>query len=294
MKHFITLLLLLAIGACTISLKAQNKPTEEEYLKKDSLLWAQYENRQDSIHKEWKAHPEKQESLKQEAQKMLNEALRQNKLLAIEYASVPSGLRRLFMVRLSIGKDTLNRILTSLPQQMQESPYGKAIRKHIDMQQIQNGHRLYRFPATKADGQKMEWSELQGKYVLMIYGGLYCMGPSGREYLNQIAQSIPQDRLAIIVYCPCNSVDELKRVSEEYQMNCILLSDFEGDRGLMKIAYGAQATPTCFLFDDSHKAILKVKGIDSDVLDEQLAPLSTASDAPNLVRDKATSLDKES
>lgn len=292
MKHSITLLLLFAIGACTLSLKAQTKPTEEEYLKKDSLLWAQHENRQDSIRKEWQAHPEKQESLEQESKEVLSEALRKNRLLAMEYASVPSGLHRLFMVRLGIGKDTLDRILTSLPPQMQESPYGKAIRKHIDMQQMQIGRRLYRFPATKADGQEMEWSELQEKYVLMIYGGLSCMGENGREYLKRLTQNISQDRLAIIVYWPCNSAEELKKASEKYQIDCTLLSDFEGDRGLMKIAYGAQAQPTCFLFDDSHKAILRTEGLDYDALDEQLAPLSTAGDDPNLVRGKVTSLDK--
>lgn len=47
-------------------------------------------------------------------EKELPSILRESRNLALKYAAVPSGLKRLFMVRLEIPKDTLSRILKSL------------------------------------------------------------------------------------------------------------------------------------------------------------------------------------
>lgn len=54
-----------------------------------------------------------------------------NKELAIEYSATPSGLRRCFMLRLDIEKDTLQDILTRLPRDLRQSKCAKAIQTHI-------------------------------------------------------------------------------------------------------------------------------------------------------------------
>lgn len=243
--------------AGTGRLYSQNTITEAAYLKEDSLLWTQYENRQEELSRLWEAMPDKKDSIQHAFDEMSRKAAEKNRELAIKYASVPSGLQRLYMVRLQLSKDTLKSILDSLTPEMQQSFYGKNLREHLQTGQIEAGDSIYPFPCVRTDGTPFDWNCTDGKQLLILYGGLGCMGENGRNELELLYKQTSRDNLLVIVYWPCSALKYLQQVKDEYPSDYIFVSDFKQDASPMKIKYGTQATPTCFLTDKQH--IVKVK-----------------------------------
>jgi hypothetical protein len=162
--------------------------TEENYLKLDKELWEQYEVDMSKISECFKKYPKKKDSLIKVSDAVLNLASEKNCELAIRFASVPSGLQRLFMVRLDISKDTLQSVLSGLPNDLKDSPYHKSILSHIHSEQIKEGDKYYDFEAVTSEGEKFVLSSLEGKNILLLYGGLDCMGQNGRAYFGLALQ----------------------------------------------------------------------------------------------------------
>lgn len=259
--------LLLACLFSITNLYSQEKITEADYLKEDSILWANYENQQEALSQCWETMPDKRDSIKNVFNEINEKASQANIELAIKYASVPSGLQRLYMTRLDIPKDTLENILNTLSIEMQESAYGKNIKSHITTKQIQEGDLIYSFPCIQSDGSVFDWNITNGKQLLILYGGLDCMGKDGREELELLFNQTSRDNLLILVYWSCNSLENLQKLKEEYAFDYIFVSDFKQDASPIKIKYGAQATPTCFLTDKQHVVKVKCTGVRMNLFD---------------------------
>ena len=69
----------------------------------------------------WDKYPEMQDSLQAAFNSFYDATLKRNRELAMEYASTPSGLQRLYMCRLDIPKKVLVHILDTLGTGMRES-----------------------------------------------------------------------------------------------------------------------------------------------------------------------------
>ena len=120
-------IIILTVFYYTIPAFAQ-EITEENYLQEDSLVWEKYKVIETRMFQLTEKYPEKRDSLLTVLyEKELPSILRESRNLALKYAAVPSGLKRLFMVRLEIPKDTLSRILKSLSPEIRESFYGKCL-----------------------------------------------------------------------------------------------------------------------------------------------------------------------
>ena len=247
--------------------------TEENYLKVDSLIWAQYEQDMEKISECYQNHPEKKDSLIAVSEQVDAIASKKNIEAAIKYASVPSGLRRLYMVRLNIAKDTILSILKNLPDSMQFSPYGKSLLYHIETEQISEGSKYYDFQSIDTEGGNFALSSLEGKNILLLYGGLGCMGPGGREYLNKIYQETSRNNFEIVVYCPNSDLENLQKVRTTYPCDFLLVSDFLQDHTPMKILYGAQATPTCFFLNQEGLVVMKTTGLYQERVSQLLSEL---------------------
>ena len=255
-------IIILVMGVCFPDSWAQDEITEENYLRQDSILWDCYYKREAELSRLWKELPEeKHDSLRQVYQKTLDDALRENARLAIRFASVPSGLRRLYMVRDDVCKDTLQHILNTLTPEMRHSFYGKNIQEHISCHQIVEGDTLPLFPCMQSDGTPLDRSLLDGKRLLFIYEGLGCMGASGRAYLDSLYSATSRDGFFIVVYCHGESPKDLQNIQERYGGKYIHVSDFKGDATPVKIVYGCQGMPTCFLTDKAHRVLVKCSGL---------------------------------
>ena len=262
---------LCAATAITGTVAAQTTEiTEENYQRLDSIVWAQYERETAAIYKEFQEHPEREDSLRKADSDAYESASKKNVELAIEYASTPSGFKRLFMVRLDIPKDRLRSVLDALPEEMRQSQCGRNIQMHLDNEQIEEGMMYYDFEAVTDSGDPFRLSSLLGggKRVLLLYGGLGCMGPEGRDYLNTLYDRTSRDDFEIVVYCLDSDLDALKRVRDVFPCKFTLVSDFLGDSTPVKILYGAQATPTCFFIDSDGIVKMKSVGLNPDKTDK--------------------------
>lgn len=204
-------------------------------------------------------HPEQSDSISCAFRQLFDVSSRENERLAMEYASVPSGLKRVYMVRLSLPKDTLKAVLDRIPGDMRDSFYGRCIARHIETEQLKEGDVLRAFPCVDVNGENFNWKETSGKTILLLYGGLECMGKSGREYLRSLNERTARSCFQIIVYYPVSSLENLEKVKEKYPEEFIFISDFKQDASPIKVDYGSQATPTCYLFGADGK--LKVKSV---------------------------------
>ncbi len=63
---------------------------------------------------------------------------------------------------------------------------------------------------------------------------------------------------------------ELVEMKVRYPFDYIFVSDFMEDHSPIKIIYGTQAMPTCFLIDREGIVRLKSEGLDTERLDKLL------------------------
>jgi peroxiredoxin len=244
--------------------------TEENFLKLGSAIWQSYEATEDKIREARRNFPEKQDSLLAESEKNLETAMQQTIRLAIQFATIPRGLEQLYTVRLYLPKDTLKTIVGNLPDDMRNSPYGKSILYHLETEQIEEGDRYYDFEATTDDGDVFSLASLEGKNILLLYGGLDCMGADGRDYLHEIYQKTSRDSFEIVVYCPNSNLENLQQVRTTYPCDYFLVSDFLQDHTPVKILYGAQSTPTCFFINRQGIVTMKTIGLYQDKVNRLL------------------------
>lgn len=266
-------LILLGVVASTL-LACKHTPTvthitEENYLKADSALWAEFERDTEPLIEQMDAEPERFDAL-YELYLSIEEATdKKNVELAMEYASVPSGLRRLYMVRSHIDKEQMRKTISEIPDSMQQSTYGQIIKQHIEADQIEEGDKYQPFECMGEDGQMFDWSRLDGKKILLLYGGLGCMGQEGRDLLKKWYEQYSRDDFQAVIYTPgVGNYEELVE-DKRYWMNngvidYIAIADFLGDASPIRIIYGSQAKPTCFMIDRDGRVVIKSEGLDTE------------------------------
>ena len=263
-------LILLGVVASTL-LACKQTPsathiTEENYLKADSALWAEFERDTEPLIEQMDAEPERFDAL-YELYLSIEEATdKKNVELAMEYAAVPSGLRRMYMVRNDIDKKLAQKRLSEIPDSMQQSYYGQLIKQFIEAGQVEEGDKYQPFECTGTDGQMFDWSRLDGKKILLLYGGLGCMGQEGRDLLKKWYEQYARDDFQTVIYTPgVGNYEELVE-DKRYWMNngvidYIAIADFLGDASPIRIIYGSQAKPTCFMIDRDGRVVIKSEGL---------------------------------
>ncbi len=251
--------------------------TEANYLRADSALWMGYEQASMQRHQQMQADPARKDSLIRLSQQALDEALQENIRLALRYAATPSGLQRIFMVRIDLPKSPLDSVYRALPDTMKTAYYGTLLRKWIDSEQVAvgtsyvdvAGTMLKNKSAADSAGAAFEpvpfrLSSLAGKKILLLFGGLDCMGSYGREYLKELYAATSREEFEIVVYWPVPSVERLQAVQAQFPSQYTQFSDFLTEASPMKINYPAQGTPTCFLIDKSGIVQAIFTGVHSD------------------------------
>lgn len=264
MKSILTIFALLF----ALSATAKQPPvTEEEYLRADSALWLEYEAFGARLYEQAEANPELADSLEMAAEVELERVLERNAQLALQYAATPSGLKRCFMVRMDVPKSALRRALRGVPRQMRQSAYGLAIQQHIRTRQVVEGSRAPQIAAVNEAGEKFDLRALEGRRVLLLYGGLGCMGRQGRAYVADLYAKTTREDLEIVVYWSVETVEQLKELKAQYNVDYQFVTECMADCSPFKIEYGVQATPTCFLIDRDGRVLVKSEGLDPERFD---------------------------
>lgn len=246
------LLGMMCLTQCTQPVDTKTEISESNYLKEDSILWAQYEVCNEELLQKFQKDSISEDSLHKAWEKLYQKASRKNIELALEYVTVPSGLQRLYMVRNEVPKERLTEKLSILPDSLQENKYAQYIRKYIKTSQKKVGDIFEPFECVCPDGESFNWNRLKGKHVLLIFDGLYCMGKNGRDYLEDMLRKTNSNQLEVIVYLKCKNMDRLKEEAEKFP-KFKLISDFQPEGSPMNILYKCQASPTCFMIDQQGK-----------------------------------------
>ena len=117
--------IILALMTISCNSKVQNETlTEENYLHEDSLLWINLEKETEGLIAILDSLPNQRDSIINIYNFLNEEVDKKNIELAFKYACTPSGLRRLFKVRNDVSKDSLAKVLDTLPEEMQKSETG--------------------------------------------------------------------------------------------------------------------------------------------------------------------------
>ena len=270
MRSSIVPLLFVSVGVL-MSCRSTGKLiiSEENYLEADRQLWKNYEQAGTAIVMQQRTHPELKDSLNNVLQQALERVQADNADLAVRYATVPSALHRVYMVRGEVGKDRLKKVLARLPDSLKNNVYAGYIRRYIETKQLVKGDKYVSFDCQTASGEKYDWGALANKNVLLLFDGLECMGQMNRDYLRNLSAKTDRCDLEILVYRKCSSLEELKKDQEMYPY-CTLVSDFQIEGNPMNIIYNSQATPTCFLIDRDGVIREISMGLDSDGFDRFL------------------------
>lgn len=262
------ILIVLILTSTSLHKAFSQEITEENFLKIDKEISEDYEHSMSEISSFYELHPEKIDSLlivSAQIEKMYHKKLTET---TIKFASVPSGFDNLYRQRLMIPKDVLLDVLGKSPKEMQESDYGKSIKFHIDSKQIEIGDDFYNFQATDSDGTPFQLSSLKGKDIFLLYGGLGCIQENGRALLKNFHNTMDKDNFKIVVFNSSSNIEELNALKTQYQLDFIFVDDFKKDHSPMKIIYGAQSTPTCFVINKSGIVTNKFIGLPENELNK--------------------------
>lgn len=231
--------------------------TEKQYIIEDDKIWEEYDNKMDKVYDYQSKHPEKKDSLNSVKKYISDSADLKNIETAIKYAATQNGLERLFMLRTDIPKEKLLSIYNRLSTEVKESKNGKTLSLYLESNQLKVGDKILDFKSFDSNGNEFLLSEIKNKNILLLFGGLSCIGEYGRKELHKFYQTINKNDLEIVIYEPSDDLNQLKKIKTKYQSDYIFISDFKGNKSPMKINYAAQTLPTVFLFDK--KGILKVR-----------------------------------
>lgn len=189
--------------------------------------------------------------------------------IALKYYHLPDGAKRLFTARLNIEKESLRRILDLVPATEENMAYIESLKYHLKHKQIQVGDRFFDFDGVNILGDTIRFSSILNSNLLIIYGGLNCMGEAGRDLVTSLSEKHLESNLKIVVFDDLSqNVSELLAAKDEYSNNYFWISDFKDDHSLMKIRYGLQTTPTFIIIDTNGKVVFKSESLnESDVND---------------------------
>ena len=158
--------IILALMTISCNSKVQNETlTEENYLHEDSLLWINFEKETEGLIAILDSLPNQRDSIINVYNVILEKANQKNIELAFKYACTPSGLQRLFMVRNHVSKDSLAKVLNTLPEEMQKSETGLNIKAHLETEQLAEGNAFFTFPCLDEKGNPFNWETLEGKQI---------------------------------------------------------------------------------------------------------------------------------
>lgn len=249
------------LGFTQCAPKNYQSKQETCFLQEDSLLMMSYMQESQNLVKKY-AH--NRDSLLLKNSELLKHTIQKAQDLAIKFSATPSGLNRCYQFRMDISKETLGDIIFNLPRNLTKTDVAQAIKKHIKTDQVETGMPFYPIDAIGANGKKIEWEDYKNKNILLIYGGMECMGTSGRNSLESLREGLSEDDLAIIIYYPVESLEELQTLSAQFSHKYTFISELKTLFSPFEIKYGVRETPTCFLIDREGIVALKSKGFNKN------------------------------
>jgi len=180
----------------------------------------------------------------------LIERLHQSNLsFCINHLNSYFSVETLYKLRKKISKDSLNKLLSHMKDDLRHSNYAKSLELHSKSPDLEVGMYFLDFDAITLSGKKLTISELlnEEKPIMLIFGGLGCMGNRGRKALGKF-YNLYKHEIHILPFIFARNREEWNKDSE-YASGIQVFSDMKGDHSPVKIKYHVQTTPTVYIID---------------------------------------------
>ncbi len=206
--------------------------------------------------------PEQNRLIKEEKYDSLNLLFNKRGLaiqdFALENANSYFGVKYLYMNRLNLDKSKLNNVFKSLDEHIMASSYGQSLLLFSEASELDSGSVYVNFKVNTLQNEEIDLSQtIENKPVLIIFGGLSCMGERERATLKEFQKKHGKD-IEVLAFAFAKNQKEWSDEAN-YDLDVKLLSDLKGNHSPVKIKYGVQATPTVYVIDKD--GLIKWKSI---------------------------------
>jgi hypothetical protein len=207
---------------------------------------------------------------------------------AVKHSNTYYGVSRLYALRERMDRNLLSQTVKNIQPEILESAYGKSLLLHLQFPELTEGDAYIDFSVPSLQGNNYSISQYlqEKKPVLLILGGLGCMGNRGRELLKSFQQDYG-DEVGILAFVFARNKREMEgdiKCSKNVNncsfldLNVPLISDLRGDHSPIKIRYGVQTTPTVYVIDPNGTIRLKTIGYYPGVNDVLLSLIKKLTD----------------
>lgn len=267
-------LLILALGlSANIGAIAQKRDAINTVTDVDSLValkYTSYDSKRNELVKKYDAVTDSAERVKliREYNSIDAKCSQDIFNLYVKYGKVDGVISRLYALRMAVDKDQMKKVLSRLPKEIAEkNPYAASLRMHLDTHQITQGDTVGDFRAKMPRGADFRFSEFTGeKDVLLIFGGLDCMGKDLYTILQVMYRKVDLTKLEIVSVFLEEDKASFEAVVRAKNVPWVSICDFRGDHSPLKIAFGVQATPTCFYISKGGRVEISSIGVSDDIL----------------------------
>lgn len=177
------------------------------------------------------------------------------------------------------GADKLEIQLKSLYNRLnddfKQTEKGKAIYTQLFVEKIEEGSAYFPLENTKTmGGQPFDMASITTEYVLLEFTSVYC-GPC-KKFRKEFAPYYEKfkDKMTIVYFQTDTDKEVILKDMEKNQLPGVVVSDFQGLKGMNAKRYNITGIPDFFLLDKDRKVIRHIYGYDKEVKEEFLSLLN--------------------
>jgi peroxiredoxin len=159
------------------------------------------------------------------------------------------GLDILYRNRNSIGKETIQSLLSQMSSEILSSSKAKSLTFFAKDELAQKGGKMIDFKANDLQGNQFKLSSLKGKYILLSFWSMGC-GPCRMENRN-FSDNYQKfrNKIEIVSFSLDNNKEYWIEASKADNIKWTNVSDLEGETGKIKTQYNVQSIPASFLIN---------------------------------------------
>lgn len=172
------------------------------------------------------------------------------------------SLKSLYFLRNCIDKKDLHETYSKLNEENKSNTYAKALDLFINTPQIKKGDTIFDFEAKTSNNENFILSDIvREKDVLLIFGGLGCMGEKSRQELREIYAKLDLSKVEVVSFFKLENEKDLINSIKKYNVTWLAISDFKGILSEPWLAYVDKGTPTTVFIDSDGKILVKRPGL---------------------------------
>lgn len=172
------------------------------------------------------------------------------------------SLENLYYLKRFTGKEDLKNTLNKLSDDNKSNIYAKSLDIYINTKQVKEGDRYIDFSAKTSKSEDFLLSDvIKEKDVLLIFGGLSCMGESSRQELRELYRKLDLSKVEVVSFLAVEKEEDQKEQIKKYDVNWVSISDYQGVLSNPWIAYVGKGLPTTVYINTKGEILVSRPGL---------------------------------